>query len=144
MSWRLDPKTRLFLITLPYWLGILADALWAVGLFFPPVFGLLIGKPEFSPDFQTRLIMGMGGSMMTGWTLLLLWAVKDPIQRRVVILITAYPVVLGMLVVAFIGVLAGNSFDIWIVIKTLVLMVSMTLSYLLACKADNEMLDLRS
>jgi len=105
---------------MPYWFGVLADALWAVGLFVPPVFGLLIGKPEFGPDLQTRLIMGIGGSLMTGWTLLLLWAVRKPVERRVVILPTAYPVVLGMLVVAVIGVLNGNSFGIWIIVKTLV------------------------
>lgn len=138
-----EPKTRLFLVKMPYWLGAFADALWAVGLFIPPVFGLLIGKPDFSPDFQTRLIMGMGGTLMAGWTLLLLWAVRKPFERRVVILLTAYPVVLGMSVIAVIGLLDGNIFNVWIIVKSIVLIVSMTTSYLLACKADGELLDLR-
>jgi len=83
-----DPK-RMFLIKIAYWLGIGADALWAVALFSPQVFAILTGNPDFDPDLQTRLIMGMGGSLMTGWTLLLIWAVRKPIERRVVILLTA-------------------------------------------------------
>ena len=36
------------------------------------------------------LIMAIGGTLMTGWTLLLVWALQDPIGRRAVILLTAY------------------------------------------------------
>jgi hypothetical protein len=132
------PRTRLFLVKLAYWLGILADTLWAIGLFFPSLFGLLIGKPEFSPELQTRLVMGMGGSLMTGWTFLLLWAVRKPVERRVVILVTAYPVVFGMLVIAVIELLDGNVFSIWIICKSIVLMVFMTISYLIARRVDTE------
>jgi asparagine N-glycosylation enzyme membrane subunit Stt3 len=32
-----------WLIRIPYWLGSAADALWAVALLFPPVFGTLTG-----------------------------------------------------------------------------------------------------
>ena len=60
--------SKLFLIKLPYWLGIAADALWAVALFSPRVFGLLTGRPGFSPDLEVRLIMSIGGTLMTGWT----------------------------------------------------------------------------
>ena len=79
-------KIKLFLIKIAYWLGIGADALWVVGLLFPQVFIILTGNRDFNPDLQIRLIMAMGGSLMTGWTLLLLWAVRKPIERRVVIL----------------------------------------------------------
>jgi len=67
-------KKRMFLIKTAYWLGIGADGLWALALLFPPLFGLLTGRPDFNPDLQFRLTMGIGGSLMTGWTLLLLWA----------------------------------------------------------------------
>ena len=132
-----EPKKRLFLIKMPYWLGIGADALWTIGLFSPPVFGVLIGNPEFSPDLQVRLIMGIGGSLMMGWTLLLLWAVRKPVERRIVILLTAFPVVLGVFIITLIPILSGVSSNIWILIKALILMISMLLSYLLACKMDN-------
>ena len=133
-----EPKKRLFLIKLAYWLGIAADALWAVALFVPQVFGVLTGNPGFNPDIQVRLIMGMGGSLMTGWTLLLIWAVRKPIQRRVVILLTAFPVVFGMFVISLIGFMDGGLSNIWLLIKTMILMISMITSYILAGRMDEE------
>jgi len=122
----------MFLIRMPYWLGIAADAIWAVALLFPPLFFTLTGTPDSNPDLQVKLIMGVGGSLMAGWTLLLIWALRRPIERRVVILLTALPVVFGMFVVAFIGFLAGSTANVWIMAKTLVLFVTMVVSYVLA------------
>jgi hypothetical protein len=127
-----ERKNRLRLIRIAYWLGIAADALWAIGLIFPQVFGFLLGSPDFAPDLQVRSIMGIGASLMTGWTFLLLWAVREPIERRVVILLTAFPVVFGIFVVALIDFLAGNTFILWILVKTTILFISMIASYLLA------------
>jgi hypothetical protein len=129
-------KREFFLIKVAYWLGIGADALWAVALLFPPVFAILIGDPDFDPDLQVRLIMGIAGSLMTGWTLLLLWAVRQPIDRRVVILLTAFPVVFGMFIVTLIGYLNGNTSTLWVLVKTMILMISMVTSYILAGKVD--------
>lgn len=133
-----EQKKRLIFIKIAYWLGIGADALWAVGLLFPQIFGLLMGNPNFDPDLQTRLIMGIGGSLMTGWTFLLLWAVREPIKRRVVILLTAFPVVFGLFIVTLIGILGGNTSSIWILIKTTILFISMVTSYILAGKMDRD------
>ena len=132
-----EQKKRMFLIKFPYWLGIGADALWAFGLLFPSIFGILTGNPDFNPDLQIRLIMGIGGSLMTGWTLLLLWAVKKPIERRTVILLTSF-VVIGLFIVALIGFLDGNKLNIWILIKNTILMIFMITSYLLAGKMKME------
>jgi hypothetical protein len=130
----MNDQKRLFLIKVPYWLGIVADALWALGLFSPRLFAILTGNPDFDPDMETRLIMSMGGTLMTGWTFLLIWAVRKPIERRVVILLTAFPVVFGMFVITFIQVLDGNTIIIWVLVKTIILFTSMTYSYLLAGK----------
>lgn len=130
-------QQRLFLIKIAYWLGIGADALWAVGLLFPRVFGMLLGSPDFHPDVQTRLIMGIGASLMTGWTCLLLWAVRKPVERRGVILLTAFPVVFGLFIVALVGFLGGNTWNLWLLIKTIILIISMVTSYILAGKMGN-------
>lgn len=122
-------------IVLPYWLGIGADTLWAVALFFPPVYGTLTGTADFDPDRSFRLTMAIGGVLMTGWTFLLLWAVRDPIERRFVILLTAFPVVSGFFVIALIQVLDGKTTQIWILAKTTVLFASMIGSYFLASAA---------
>ena len=131
-------QKRMFLIKLAYWLGVAADALWAVALLFPLFFGILTGRPDFDPDLQTRLIMGMAGALITGWTFLLVWAVRNPIERRMVILLTAYPVVSGMFMVSLIDIVFGNYFVIWALIKSTLLIVSMTISYILAGRMARE------
>jgi len=128
----------MFLIKLPYWLGIAADTLWAIALFYPPVFGMITGNPDFSPDLQLKLVMGIGGSLMTGWTLLLLWAVSKPVERRMIILLTAFPVVFGMFVISLIGFLNGNAGNLWLIVKTTILMITMVTSYILAGKLPLE------
>jgi len=138
MEKQVNETKNMFWIKIAYWLGIAADALWAVGLLFPKIFGILTGQLDLKPDLQLRLIMGIGGALMTGWTFLLLWAVKQPIERRAVILLTAFPVVFGLSVVALIGFLVGNTSNIWILIKNSILIISMITSYMLASKAAKE------
>lgn len=133
-----ERENRMFLIKAPYWLGIGADGLWAVALLFPQIFGVLTGVPDFNPDIQLRLVMGTGGTLMTGWTFLLLWAVRKPIERRVISLLTAFPVIVGLFIVTLIGVLEGNTFEIWILIKLSILFASMVTSYLIAGKLAKE------
>ena len=133
-----EQENRLFWIRLPYWLGIAADALWSVALIFPQVFGGLTGSPGFDPDLQVRRIMGIGGSLMAGWTLLLIWAVRKPIERRAVILLTAFPVVFGLFVVTLLGFLSGSAPPMWILAKTIILFLSMITSYLLATQLSKN------
>jgi hypothetical protein len=121
-----------------YWIGIGVDALWAVGLFFPSVFALLVGRPDFNVDLQVRLAMGVGGSLMTGWTLLLLWAFLKPVERRGVLLLTACPVIIGIFTMALIGFIDGNTSSIWILIKTVGLFIAMLCSYYFAEKMDRQ------
>ena len=107
---------KLWLIKFPYWLGIVADALWAVALLFPAVFGVLTGVDDFSPDWQMQSVMTIGGVLMAGWTVLLLWAVRRPIERRFVILLTAL-VVAALFLLALVNVLKGNTNEYWVLIK---------------------------
>ncbi len=125
---------RMVAIKLTYWLGIGADALWALGLLVPPVYALLIGTSDFIPDFQTRQLMLLGGSLMTGWTFLLIWALQRPLERRGVLLLTAFPVIFGLFITTVKGISNGNPFLYWLLIKLVVLMVAYVGSYILAGK----------
>lgn len=125
---------RMVAIKLTYWLGIGADTLWAVGLLIPQVYALLVGTPDFTPDFQTRQLMLIGGSLMTGWTFLLVWALQRPVARRGVLLLTAFPVIFGLFITTVNSISNGNPFLYWVLVKLVVLMVAMVSSYLLAGK----------
>ena len=132
---------KLWLIKIPYWLGIAADALWAAALLFPPVFGVLTGIDDFSPDWQMQSVMTIGGVLMAGWTVLLLWAVQRPIERRFVILLTAI-LVAAFFLLALVNVLKGNTNEYWVLIKCLVLFVTMIASYSLSGRMDKTAVDL--
>jgi hypothetical protein len=125
---------RMVAIKLTYWLGIGADALWALGLLIPQVYARLVGTPDFTPDFQTRQLMLLGGSLMTGWTFLLIWALQKPVERRGVLLLTAFPVIFGLIITTGNGIANGNRFLYWALAKLVVLMVATVSSYLLAGK----------
>ena len=84
--------------------------------------------------------MGIGGSLMTGWTFLLLWAVRKPIERRAVSLLTAFPVVFGIFIVTLLGFLGGNTSNIWLLIKTTILFICMVTSYIFAEKISKQQL----
>ena len=126
----------LFWIKFAYWIGIVADGIWAIGLFVPAVFGILTGNPSFSPDWELRSVMTIAGILMTAWTILLIWGVQSPVERRFVILLTAL-IVLGLFMLALINVLNGKFYQIWILVKTSILFVFMTGSYILSCKLKN-------
>jgi hypothetical protein len=53
-----------------------------------------------------RFAMGYGASLMAGWTLLLIWAARSPLERRVVALLTVL-VITGLIVTEIIGVAFG-------------------------------------
>ncbi|RPH32708.1 MAG: hypothetical protein EHM93_08285 [Bacteroidales bacterium] len=132
----IEQKHKLFLIKIAYWLGVIADAVWAVGLMFPQVFAILTSTPDFNPNLQFRLVMYIGGILMTGWTILLIWAVRKPIERRFIILLTAILTV-GLFFVSLKGFLEGNTSNIWILIKIPTLFFFMVSSYFLARNIDN-------
>lgn len=127
---------KLRFITVTCWIGIAADFLWAVGLFFPSVFIALTARSEMIVDLQMRLIMTIAGSLMLGWTCLLFWTVQKPVERRIVLLLTAFPVVFGIFSVACASVISGNSFSIWIAVKTFLIFWAMVTSYYFACKVN--------
>jgi len=107
-------KSKLLTMQAAYWLGVIADALWTVALVSPTLFGRLTGRPGFEPDLPFRLTMGIGASLMAGWTLLLVWASRKPVERRGVLLLTACPVITGLAVVAVVGIVNGGASTFWI------------------------------
>lgn len=83
-------------LRISYWAGAIADALAAAVMLFPEVGSLVYGRTDFVPTADYRYAMGLGGSLMLGWTLLLLWADRKPVERRGVLLLTVFPVIVGL------------------------------------------------
>jgi hypothetical protein len=48
-----------------------------------------VAIPGFEPTLPYRFAMGMGAALMLGWSALLLWADRRPLERRGVLPLTA-------------------------------------------------------
>jgi hypothetical protein len=89
-------KKTVRLLRTAYWVGAVMDGLMLFPMLIPSVGAAMFGISDFHPGPEYQYAMGIGASLMAGWTILLLWANLRPVERRGVILITVVPVILGM------------------------------------------------
>jgi hypothetical protein len=66
--------------------GAIIDALVLIPMAVPAAAKILWGFNDFSGIYY--FAMGMGASLMSGWTILLLWAYRKPLERRYIALFT--------------------------------------------------------
>ena len=110
---KMDDAVRWLRIS--YWAGAILDALAALSILSPEVFAATNGLQNFHPGIEYRYAMGMGASLMLGWTALLLWADRKPLERKGVLLITLLPVVLGLALNEIVAV-RGGFLSIWMTV----------------------------
>lgn len=95
-----------FWLRISYWTGAIVDGIAAMAMLFPKLTRFFLGF-EPIPDPAYRFATGMGTALMLGWTTLLLWADQDPLARKGVLLITVFPVVLGIVGTEIYAVASG-------------------------------------
>jgi hypothetical protein len=75
-------------LRISYWTGAIVDFVAGWIMLIPGLFALM-NRPEiFQPADEYRYAMGMGAPLMFGWTVLLLWADRKPLERKDILLIT--------------------------------------------------------
>ena len=74
--------------------GIITDVLALVPMLYPPMAEFMWGFDQFNGNYF--FAMGYGASLMTGWTLLLIWACKKPLERRFIAFLTTV-VIMGLI-----------------------------------------------
>ncbi len=77
--------------------GAVLDAAMLLPMLFPTFGAALFGLSGFHPGPEYRYAMYVGASLMAGWTVLLLWADREPVERKGVIVMTLLPVIVGMI-----------------------------------------------
>ncbi len=82
-------------VRLVLWFGIVADFINFLQYVFPePMLVNTFGITESITPFM-RFIFIQAAALMAAWTMLLVWADRDPIQRRGVLLLTV-PIAIGI------------------------------------------------
>jgi hypothetical protein len=90
-----------------YWAGAVADLFAAIAMMFPAIGAAVYGRTSFEPTADFRYAMGMGASLMLGWTALLIWADRKPVERKFVLVLTVFPVITGLIVSELLAVRDG-------------------------------------
>jgi len=85
-------------LRISYWVGAVVDALAAAQMLCVPLFEFGMRPSRFEPGDDYHYAMGMGASLMIGWTALLVWADRKPLERKGVLPLTVLPVVAGLAV----------------------------------------------
>lgn len=80
-------KNKIIWLRISYWVGAIADGIATLRMLFPKI----------AYGVEYRYALGLGASLMLGWTFLLVWADRKPLERKGVLLLTAFPVVTGIL-----------------------------------------------
>jgi len=100
-------KKRMRWLRISYWTGAVVDGLAALQLLVPGLFAATNRLPDFHPSLAYGYTAGMAASLMLGWTCLLLWANRRPLERKGVLVITIVPVILGLVVTEIWAVWSG-------------------------------------
>ncbi len=90
-------KHGTLLLRIAYGAGAALDAAMLPPMLVPSIGAAMFGIADFHPGAEYRYAMYVGASLMAGWTALLLWGMHRPVERRGVILLTVFPVILGMI-----------------------------------------------
>lgn len=98
---------RIRFIKWVYWAAALVDAIVAAGMVYPRILQPTLGMATLPASPDARYALNIGAALMFGWTALLVWARVDPVERRGVLLLTAFPVIAGLALAALLGVRAG-------------------------------------
>lgn len=80
-----------------FWVGAIVDAVAGVAMLCPTLIGKVYGLDNFNPGAEYRYAMGLGAALMFGWTALLIWADRKPLERKGVLLLTVFPVIIGLM-----------------------------------------------
>lgn len=143
MSEKKPLNLMIVVIRFTYWIGVLLDFLVALAT---TIYMLSPDDTFINDIFGYTTITDIGyailvfeTALMWGWTALLIWADRKPIERRGVLLLTIVPVVGMMLVFNTVGFVEGNPFisDFIIIIQSLII-VLFVVSYVFATKLAKD------
>ena len=89
---------RILWLRISYRMGAVLDLFAALQMISPDLFAMSYKISDFSPGLDWYYASGRGASLMLGWACLLLWADRKPMERKGVLLLTLFPVLLGLMI----------------------------------------------
>ena len=91
-------ETSELLLKIAFLIGAITDLLAIFPMLSKRVGSYIFGSKSINKDVGYNYAMGLGASLMAGWTALLFWGSIMPMQRRDLLIITVAPVILGIMI----------------------------------------------
>jgi len=106
---RFSVENRVLLLRISFWVGAILDGIYALNMSFVWLIDSYEGIDpikliRFTSGPHSRYVWGIAAVLMFSWTLLLIWASRKPMERRDLILLTALPLIAGLLVDTFFAI----------------------------------------
>ncbi len=98
-------KNIILFLRIAYWWGAIADAISAVLMLFPGLF-LRMMNFNLAPGRDFTFGLSYGVPLMIGWTILLIWADRKPLERKGILLLTL-PVIAGYIAIELYAISTG-------------------------------------
>ena len=129
-------ETTTLLARIAFLVGAITDGLAIIPMLSRRAGAALFGGDSSRNTTEYRYAMGIGASLMAGWTLLLLWGAANPIERRDILILTVCPVIMGIVVATVIAARRGivrvsRAIPLWIHLT----LVSLFYVYVYLCSA---------
>lgn len=121
-------EKKIIFIRFTYWYGAILDLLVFLDMIISILFEFSVSLPNVCTDISYKYQTGTGAFLMLGWTILLIWADRNPIERKDVLLLTAIPVVVGIMVI--------NIIYTYFWFLSVITMIVFIIAYLLARSVD--------
>lgn len=125
------------LLHFSYWIGIIADAISTIILLLPDISKSIFGLATTVTN-EYLYVSRIGASLMLGWTFLLFWADRKPVERRDILLLTIFPVVMGIFLSGILNV-TSNFISLERMIPLFVLNIFLIILYLFSYWKSKEL-----
>ena len=129
------------LLRISCWVGAIADGLVAIPMLLEAGLGITSPITGYQPTVEYRYAMGIGASLMLGWTALLVYAGRKPLERKGILVLTVFPVITGIIISHVYALYAGYfpaTVVIAVVIMLLALCALLLYSYNLAVRTERK------
>ena len=92
-------EKSLFWVKMGFWAGIVADFIFGLKLMFlPKMVGFVWGFSQSSSPFEVMWSRYLG-AIIFAWTFTLLWGLQKPVERRIILPITAIFVLIPFIII---------------------------------------------
>lgn len=135
-----NTTNKIFWLRVSYWVIAIVDFIFAIALIFFPGFTQFLWQLETPIQGTDLMWTKYFGTLVFAWTCLALWADRKPLERKGVLLLTCFPVIIGLVLVKIYAIIfnLASTLSLGLIIGMLVIIFILCLFSYIHSKEINE------